>query len=221
MTDKVRLSKKRQAKFDKVRNDKSLDPAQKESLISQLEQESFQNKRQKRSQMEDFKDSCNFVSQEKPSTVDNKLNSSSLWGQGEKSFLEDVTLNLLGDDDAKKNLKGQTCMKWDPVKKKYQLKKVDRDGKVIAEKRNESGAKITKKMKEKAAQKESIYKKWQQRTHLSLQKTGEVEDNKTMDQAKRANDARKTLKEFKQRHGQDLYKGEDARSHKTLIDKKT
>jgi hypothetical protein len=59
-------------------------------------------------------------------------------------------------------------MKWDPVKKKYQLKKVDRDGKVIAEKRNEAGAKITKKMKEKASQKESIYKKWQQRTHLSL-----------------------------------------------------
>jgi hypothetical protein len=37
MNDKVRLSKKRKAKFDKVRNDKSLDPAQKESLISQLE----------------------------------------------------------------------------------------------------------------------------------------------------------------------------------------
>jgi hypothetical protein len=48
-----------------------------------------------------------------------------------------------------------------------------------------------------------------------------VEDNKTMDQAKRANDARKTLKEFKARHGQDLYKGEDARSHKAIIDKKT
>lgn len=171
--------------------------------------------------MEDFKDSCNFVAQEKPSREDSKINSSSLWGLGEKSFLEDVTLNLLDDSDAKKNLKGQTAMKWDAVKKRYILKKVDRDGKVIAEKRNESGAKITKKMKEKAKNKESIYKKWQQRTHLSLQKSGEVEDNKTMDQAKRANDARKTLKEFKARHGQDLFKGEDARSHKTLIDKKT
>jgi hypothetical protein len=78
--DKVRLSKKRKAKFDKVRNDKSLDPAQKESLISQLEQESFQNKRQKRSQLEDFKDSCNYVANEKPSSLDNKINSSSLWG---------------------------------------------------------------------------------------------------------------------------------------------
>lgn len=220
-TNTVRLSKKRKAKFDKIRNDASLDPAQKESLISQFEQEAFSNKRQKRSQMEDFKDSCNFVANEKPSSLDNKINSSSLWGLGEKNFLEDVTLNLIGDDDAKKNLKGQTAMKWDKVKKKYVLMKVDRDGKVIAEKRNESGAKITKKMKEKAKTKESIYKKWQQKTHLSLQKSGEVEDNKTMDQAKRANEARKTLKEFKLRHGQDLYKGEDARSHKTLIDKKT
>ena len=109
-------------------------------------------------------------------------------------------------------------MKWDPKKKRYMLKKVDRDGKVIAEKRNESGAKITKKMKEK--EKESIYKKWQQRTHLSLQKTGEMEDSRVMDQGKRANEARKTLKDFKNRHGADLYKGEDARSHSKLLDKK-
>jgi hypothetical protein len=48
-----------------------------------------------------------------------------------------------------------------------------------------------------------------------------VEDHKTMDQAKRANEARKTLKDFKKRHGSDLMKGTDARSHKTMIDKKT
>jgi hypothetical protein len=83
--------------------------------------------------------------------IDSKLNHSSLWGSGEKSFLEDVTLNLMGDDDAKKGLKGQTAMKWDAVKKKYILKKVDRDGKVIAEKKNEAGVKISKKMKEKSA----------------------------------------------------------------------
>ena len=39
-------------------------------------------------------------------------------------------------------------MKWDSAKKRYMLKKVDRDGRVIAEKRNESGKKITKKMKQ-------------------------------------------------------------------------
>ena len=47
-----------------------------------------------------------------------------------------------------------------------------------------------------------------------------MEDAKTMDQAKRANEARKVLKDFKQRHGADLHKGQDARSHKTMIDKK-
>ena len=82
-----------------------------------------------------------------------------MWNDGERSFLEDVTLNLVPDDDAVKNMKGQTAMRWDAKKKRYMLKKVDRDGRVMAEKKNESGAKITKKMKEKG--KESIFKKWQ------------------------------------------------------------
>ena len=60
-------------------------------------------------------------------------------------------------------------MKWDKDKKRYMLKKVDRDGKIIAEKKNEAGVKITQKMRDKKAEKkESIYKKWQQRTHLTL-----------------------------------------------------
>lgn len=56
---------------------------------------------------------------------------------------------------------------------------MDRDGKVIAERKNEAGAKITKKMKEE--KKVSIYKQWQQRTHLTLQKTGEMEDANMVD----------------------------------------
>ena len=132
---------------------------------------------------------------EKAPCAENKLNSSSLWGEGEKSFLEDVTVNIMPVDDDGKNLKGKSVMKWDPVKKRYMIKKVDREGKVLHEKKNESGAKITKKMKEKG--KESIYKKWQQRTHLSLQKTGEMEDSKAIEQGKRANESRKTMKEFR------------------------
>jgi hypothetical protein len=93
-------------------------------------------------------------------TQESKANASSLWGETEKNFLEDVTMNMLPDEDeAMAHIKGKTAMKWDPVKKRYMLKKVDREGRVIAEKRNESGAKITKKMKEK--EKDSIYKKWQ------------------------------------------------------------
>ena len=48
-------------------------------------------------------------------------------------------MNLIPDEDASKNFKGKTAMKWDAQKKRYILKKVDREGKVIAEKRNESG----------------------------------------------------------------------------------
>ena len=32
---------------------------------------------------------------EKAPCAENKLNSSSLWGEGEKSFLEDVTVNIM------------------------------------------------------------------------------------------------------------------------------
>jgi len=127
---------------------------------------------------------------------DEKANVGSLWNEGEKSFLEDVTMNVLPDDEnGIKGIKGRTAMKWDAKKKKYILKQVDRDGKIIAEKKNEAGVKISKKMKEK--ERESIYKKWQQRTHLSLQKTGELEDAKTVDQGRRAGEARKSLKDFK------------------------
>ena len=65
------------------------------------------------------------------------------------------------------NTKGKTVMKWDKVKKRYTLQKVDREGKIIKERKNEAGKKISKKnlmMKDQ----DSIYKKWQQKTHLSL-----------------------------------------------------
>lgn len=128
-------------------------------------------------------------------------------------------MNLIPDEDASKNFKGKTAMKWDAQKKRYILKKVDREGKVIAEKRNESGQKITKKMKENKKG-EGIYKKWQQKTHLNLQKAGEQEDTKAIEQGKRAVEGRNVMKDFKRRHGSELYKGTDARSNQPLIDKK-
>ena len=99
-------------------------------------------------------------------TSDGKANRSELWGDDERAFLEDVTVNMVPDDDATTNLKGKTAMKWDGKKKRYMLKKVDREGKVIPEKRNEAGAKITKKNIENP--KESMYKKWMKKTHLKL-----------------------------------------------------
>ena len=47
-----------------------------------------------------------------------------------------------------------------------------------------------------------------------------MEDSRAIDQAKRANEARRTLKDFKRRHGSELNKGTDARSHETLFNKK-
>lgn len=129
--------------------------------------------------MSDFKDSKLFVSSERPNAGDGKLTTNSLWGENDKNFLEDVTVNMLPVDDDGKGFKGKKVMKWDATKKRYMVKNIDREGKVIAERRNESGVKISKKMKEKP--KESAYKKWQQRTHLSLQKAGEMEDDKITD----------------------------------------
>lgn len=102
-------------------------------------------------------------------------------------------------------------MKWDKTKKKYTLQKVDRDGKTM---RNESGAKI-----KKGEEKLDIYKRWTQKTHLKLQKSGEIEDKKLTSQAKSANEARGLMKQFKGRH-KDLMKGEDMRDNKAMLEKK-
>lgn len=129
--------------------------------------------------------------------------------------MEEVTLNLIPDDEALANVKGKTVMKWDKVKKRYTLQRVDRDNKVIRERRNESGAKINE--KEKSS---DIYKKWQQRTHMSLQRTGERENAKLVAQAKSSNESRHMMKDFKSRHS-DLNKGEDVRSSDKMFDNKS
>ena len=123
-------------------------------------------------------------------------------------------MNLYQDDEVLNNTKGKTVMKWDKFKKKYTLQKVDRDGKVMSERRNESGAKIKKDEKQI-----DVYKRWQQKTHLKLQKTGEKEDQKLINQAKNANEARGMMKNFKSRHS-DLMKGEDVRDQRAIIEKK-
>jgi hypothetical protein len=64
-------------------------------------------------------------------------------------------MNLIDDDEVMNNTKGKTVMKWDKFKKKYTLQKVDREGRVMSERRNESGAKIKKDEKQV-----DIYKRW-------------------------------------------------------------
>jgi len=65
-------------------------------------------------------------------------------------------MTMFDDDEVIKNTKGKTVMKWDKFKKRYTLQKVDREGKVMAERRNEAGKVIKKNDKH-----EDIYKKWQ------------------------------------------------------------
>ena len=115
--------------------------------------------------MYDFRDPKNFISNERPTALQEgedkdmkKVNKSSLWDDHERAFLEDVTLNLIPDDEHM-NTKGKTVSKWDKIKKKYTLQKVDREGKVMREAKNESGAKISKKMSMSSSP-DSIYKKW-------------------------------------------------------------
>lgn len=163
-----------------------------------------------------IKDSKNFIEGEKPLGPEGEgEGKKSLWEAHEKAFLEEVTMNLIPDDEALANVKGKTVMKWDKVKKRYTLQKVDRDNKVIREKRNESGAKISDR-----EERSNIYKKWQQRTHLSLQKTGERENSKLVAQARSSSESRKMFKDFKSRHG-DLNKGEDMRSSSKMFDNKS
>lgn len=147
-----------------------------------MQEDDGSHKRFKRSQVGDFRDSKHFIQTSRDNqydTSDGKANKSSLWGDDEKMFLEDVTLNLIPDDEVAKSIKGKSAMKWDAKKKRYILKKVDRDGKVMKEKRNEAGAKITNKNSDDT--RESIYKKWMKRTHMKLQTSGEVENTKAVD----------------------------------------
>ena len=119
----------------------------------------------KRQKLDNFRDSKHYVNSERPSNMqegekeEKAVNQTSLWDDHERAFLDDVTLNLIPDDEHT-NIKGKTVMKWDKVKKRYTLQKVDREGRVIKEKKNESGKKISKK-NIMSKDPDAIYKKWQ------------------------------------------------------------
>lgn len=133
-----KISKKRKMKIDKIKNDNTLSEAEKERLIAQLTDDQTVMKRPKRSQMTDYRDQNTYLAGERNhETHDGKANKSELWNDDEKSFLEDVTLNLIGDDEH--GIKGKTVMRWDSKKKRHILVKVDRDGRIIKEKKNEAG----------------------------------------------------------------------------------
>ena len=116
----------------------------------------------KRQKLDSFRDKKNFISGDRQGQGDRetkKVNENSLWDDHERAFLDDVTLNLIPDDEHM-NTKGKTVMKWDKVKKRYMLQKVDREGRIMKERKNEAGKKISKKNLMMNDQ-DTIYKKWQ------------------------------------------------------------
>jgi len=143
--------------------------------------------------MGDFRDKKNFIAVERGEAGE-KPQTSGLWGEDERTFLEEVTMNLVPDDGTGKDIKGKTVMRWDSNKKRHVLVKVDRDGRVIKEKRNESGAKISRKDAEKGAGEQKIYKKWMKKTHLKLQNVGEVEDKRSLELARSSTEGRRMFK---------------------------
>jgi len=64
-------------------------------------------------------------------------------------------------------------MKWDAKRKKYVEMTVDREGRSHRIK-NESGVLVDDKKDPE------IYKRWMKRTHLRIQKVGEMEDSATV-----------------------------------------
>lgn len=111
-------------------------------------------------------------------------------------------------------------MRWDSKKKRHVLMKVDRDGKIIKEKKNESGARITKKNAQKSLDEQKIYKKWMKKTHMKLQNVGEVEDQRAVTMARSSTEGRKMMKQFRNRHKGELNKGDDPRSSSHIIEAK-
>jgi len=215
-----KLSKRVQKRLDKIDADKNKTDLEKQLARDELLGSMEEIEVKKRARLDGIKDYSSFITAKRATVNDGeggilnpKANQSSLWNDNEKSFLENVTMDLIPDDDAM-NTKGKTVRKWDKVKKRYVLTKIDREGKVMREKKNESGKKITKKNAEKKAQ--SIYKSWQSKTHLSLQRAGEQENKKLVQSARLASEGRSMMKSFSSRHT-DLMKGEDVRNPKHLI----
>jgi len=172
-----KLSKRVQKRLDKIDADKNRTDLEKQLARDELLGSMEEIEVKKRARLDGIKDYSSFITSSRKTADDGigsqlnpKANQSSLWNDNEKSFLENVTMDLIPDDDAM-NVKGKTVRKWDRVKKRYVLTKIDREGKVMREKKNESGKKITNKNAEKSAHK--IYDSWKSKTHLSLQRAGE------------------------------------------------
>ncbi len=120
----------------------------------------------KRSQIRNFRNNPNFISESKePLHSNNKKN---LWGDEKPITLDELTLNMLPDNDDGSNQRKKTV--WDPKKKNFIKAKVDKRGNIL--KKNESGVKIKKDDKSP-----SQFKRWKKKNKANIQKVGEIEND--------------------------------------------
>lgn len=96
--------------------------ADKDRICAEIIATNKEQSENKRKKLGEIKDSKNFVESEKPIGAEVEADGKkSLWEDHERAFLEEVTMNLIPDDEALNNVKGKTVMKWDKVKKRYTL----------------------------------------------------------------------------------------------------
>eukprot|EP01054_Gregarina_sp_Poly1_P004004 Gregarina_sp_Poly_1__4003@NODE_2208_length_2486_cov_80_608516_g1423_i0_p1_GENE_NODE_2208_length_2486_cov_80_608516_g1423_i0NODE_2208_length_2486_cov_80_608516_g1423_i0_p1_ORF_typecomplete_len809_score150_23DEAD/PF00270_29/1_8e47DEAD/PF00270_29/2e02Helicase_C/PF00271_31/4_6e02Helicase_C/PF00271_31/6_8e27ResIII/PF04851_15/1_4e11ERCC3_RAD25_C/PF16203_5/3_2e07Flavi_DEAD/PF07652_14/1_7e06DBP10CT/PF08147_12/6_8e06UTP25/PF06862_12/7e02UTP25/PF06862_12/0_0079UTP25/PF06862_12/28AAA_19/PF13245_6/0_39AAA_1 len=86
-----------------------------------------------------------------------------------KMCLEQHTLDILGEDSQELR-KSRRFMKWNPVKKKYEVTELDKEGKRVKQK-DASGTTVRGEFEKKG-----IYKKWLRTSERRIQKSGEEED---------------------------------------------
>ena len=135
----------------------------------------FLGKKIKRSQIKNFKNPTQYISDTKDTT-----NSKSLWG-GEKPLeLNEVTLNINTDD----TMIARKKTVWNDKKKNFVTTVVDGSGRI----KNESG-KIVKKN-----DKYHPYRDWKKTSKMSIQNAGEIEKESTVRDAKERFIERKAMK---------------------------
>ena len=120
----------------------------------------------KRSQIRNFRSNPNYIADSKD--AQNQISKKSLWGDEKPITLDELTMNILPDNDEGSNNKKKLV--WDNKKKNFIRGKVDNKGNII--KKNESGVKIKKDDKSP-----SQFKKWKKKNKANIQKVGETEND--------------------------------------------
>lgn len=148
-------------------------------------------KKVKRSKLRNFRNNPSFVSNDKAETSKIK----NLWG-GEKPIgLEELTLNIA--PDCENSMKKKTV--WDNKKRNFVTAKVDKKGMVI----NESGKRV-----KKGDKNPQLFKTWKKKNKMKIQRVGEMESEKVVENAKNIFTQRKVNKNNKNINEKDKPKDE-------------